>query len=297
MKFVDYPGKSAAAEKGWFLAHKWLLLRRLSQLTFLSVFLIGPLADIWIVKGSLVFSMTLDVLPLADPYVLLQSILAGHSLESKAFTGGLIILLFYFLVGGRVYCSWVCPVNMVTDAAFWLRRRLNIKGGARFSRSTRYWILAMTLIVAASSGAIVWELVNPVSMVHRGLIFGIGLSWMVVLTVFLFDLIISREGWCGHLCPVGAFYSLLGAKSIIRISAAGRDNCDDCMDCFNVCPEKQVISPALKGAEKNIGPIVTSGNCTNCGRCIDVCAKNVFRFSTRFTNKIVKIDSMKEAMK
>jgi ferredoxin-type protein NapH len=56
------------------------------------------------------------------------------------------------------------------------------------------------------------------------------------------------------------------------------------MDCFAVCPEQQVIKPALKGASKGLGPVILSGNCTNCGRCIDVCARDVFKFDVRFNN-------------
>lgn len=61
----------------------------------------------------------------------------------------------------------------------------------------------------------------------------------------------------------------------------GHDRCDDCMDCFAVCPEPQVINPAPKDAERNAGPAIASPNRTRCGRCIDVCPKDVFRFSLR----------------
>ncbi|MDH3783603.1 MAG: 4Fe-4S binding protein, partial [Desulfobulbaceae bacterium] len=88
-------------------------------------------------------------------------------------------------------------------------------------------------------------------------------------------------GWCGHLCPVGALYSLLGFVSILRVKAVQRDQCTDCMDCFTVCPEPQVIRPALKGDEGS-SPIIYSNNCINCGRCIDTCPHDVFRFSKRF---------------
>ena len=284
MKPGEYPGQTAIADKGWLAAHKWLVIRRISQLSILLLFMLGPWFGVWIVKGNLVSSLTLGVLPLTDPYVLLQSLFAGQTIYKTAVIGAMIVLIFYLLVSGRVYCSWVCPVNMVTDAAAWLRQRFNIKGGARLSRSARYWMLGMTLIMALLTGTIVWELLNPVSMFHRALIFGIGLAWVMILAVFIFDLLIARMGWCGHLCPVGAFYSLLATHSIIRVSAAKREACDDCMDCFAICPEQQVIRPALKGAEQNIGPVILSPNCTNCGRCIDVCAKNVFRFSTRFSN-------------
>lgn len=281
-------GADAVAAKGWFGAHKWLVLRRLSQVGILALFLLGPWAGVWVVKGNLSFSYTLNFLPLTDPYVLLQSLLTRHVPEAKAFIGAVIVLVFYLLVGGRVFCSWVCPVNMVTDAAAWLRERIGIKGGAHVSRQARYWILAGTLVLALATGTIAWELVNPVSMLHRGLIFGIGAAWAVILSVFLFDIFVMKDGWCGHLCPVGAFYSLLARSSLIRVSAAKRTQCNDCMDCFVVCPEPQVIRPALKGVE-GAGPVILDANCTNCGRCIDVCSKNVFEFGTRFGNRIEKV--------
>jgi ferredoxin-type protein NapH len=101
---------------------------------------------------------------------------------------------------------------MVTDAAGWLRDRLGITGASSLSAKTRYWILGMTFI-GSVTGMVLWELINPVSMLHRGLIFGIGTAWMVVLAIFLFDLFVMSRGWCGRLCPVGAFYSLIGRWS------------------------------------------------------------------------------------
>jgi len=279
-------GAEAVAEKGWLRANRWLILRRISQFGILGLFLLGPLAGIWIVKGNLNYSFTLDLLPLTDPYVALQSAMTGHFPEKLGLIGVGIALAFYLLVGGRVYCSWVCPVNLVTDAAGWLRDRLGIKGSTHLSRKTRYWILAMTLLGSALTGVVLWELINPVSMLHRGLIFGLGAAWTVVLAVFLFDLFVMSRGWCGHLCPVGAFYSLLGRWSPLRVSAPARAACNDCMDCFEVCPEPQVIRPALKGEGKGVGPVILAANCTNCGRCIDVCSKEVFTFGLRFNNPV-----------
>lgn len=274
-------GAEAIATKGWWAAHKWLILRRFTQLGLLALFLAGPLAGLWIVKGNLSFSYTLNTLPLADPYVLLQSLAAGHMPEKLALIGVAIVVAFYLLVGGRTYCSWVCPVNLVTDLANWLRVRLGLKGGAHVSRQVRYWVLGMTFVAAAVSGTIAWEMVNPVTMTHRGLIFGAGLAWTVLLAVFLLDLFVMRHGWCGRLCPVGAFYSLIGKFALLRVKLPARAACNDCMDCFAVCPEQQVIRPALK-AIGGTPPLILEANCTNCGRCIDVCSKDVFTFGTRF---------------
>ena len=79
-------GHDAIVAKGWFGAHKWLLARRVSQLGILALFLLGPLAGVWIVKGNLSFSYTLGVLPLTDPYILLQSLLTRHLPEQRPFS-------------------------------------------------------------------------------------------------------------------------------------------------------------------------------------------------------------------
>ena len=147
-------GAEAVEEKGWLRAHKWLILRRISQFGILGLFLLGPLAGIWLVKGNLNYSYTLDILPLTDPFVALQSLAAGHVPETLGLIGVAIVLAFYLLVGGRVYCSWVCPINVVTDLAGWLRDRLGIKGGSSLSRNTRYWILGMTLVGSALTGVV-----------------------------------------------------------------------------------------------------------------------------------------------
>ena len=145
--------------------------------------------------------------------------------------------------------------------------------------------MAMILILSAVTGSIVWEQLNPVTVLQRGLLFGglvsgMGAGWLLLSAIFLFDAFVARRGWCGHLCPLGALYSLLGFASVLRVKAVRREQCTDCMDCFTVCPEPQVIRPALKGDEGS-SAVILSNNCLNCGRCIDICPHNVFCFSRR----------------
>ncbi len=281
---VKAPGRDAVRERGWWHAHRFLLLRRLSQFGILALFLLGPLAGLWIVKGNLASSLTLGVLPLTDPFVLAQTLAARHAPEAAALTGAAIVLAFYALVGGRVFCSWVCPVNVVTDSASWLRRRLRITTGRAPRGSLRYWLLGAVLVASAIAGQTVWESVNPVSLTQRALIFGGTLAWGGAAAVFLFDLLVAPRGWCGHLCPVGAAYALVGTKSVLRVSAAHSSRCNDCADCYAVCPEPQVIVIPLKGKD-GASPVIADRECTNCGRCIDVCAPDVFRFTHRFDTR------------
>lgn len=287
-------GADAIEAKGWIRAHKWLLLRRISQFSILGLFLLGPIAGIWIIKGNLASSLILDTVPLGEPLLLVQMFAAGFIPVNTAIFGTLIVVAFYMLVGGRVYCSWVCPINIVTDAAHWLRHKLGIKGSTRFSRKLRYWMLAMVIVLSAVTGTMAYELFNPVSLLHRGIIFGLGFGWSVVIAVFLFDLFVSNRGWCSHLCPMGGLYSLIGRGSLVRVRADKRSDCNDCMECFAVCPEQQVLKLPLKGASKNVGPVVLEGECTNCGRCIDICSKDVFSFGLRINN-VEKIERVNGA--
>lgn len=279
-----FPGQKKAAQQGWWAANRWLLSRRLVQLALLGLFLVGPLCGWWIVKGTLASSLTLDVLPLTDPLIALQSLLAGHPVLASVWWGALIVTVFYLLVGGRVFCSWVCPVNMVTDCAAWARTRLGWRDGASLPRSVRYGILGGVLLTSLLTGTIAWEFVNPVTMLHRGLVYG---AWgagtatvLLTLAVFVLDFAVTPRLWCGALCPVGAFYGgVLGHTALLRVAATERERCDRCMECFAVCPERQVLHGPLWGEQS---PVITGVSCTNCGRCIDVCPENVFRFVPRW---------------
>ena len=71
---------------------------------------------------------------------------------------------------------------------------------------------------------------------------------------------------------------------MLRVSARHASRCNDCADCYAVCPEPQVIVMPLKG-KGGAGPVITDRACTNCGRCIDVCAPQVFTYTHRYDHR------------
>ncbi len=288
MKIERAPGRKAWASRGWWATHRFLILRRIVQVGVLALFLAGPLAGVWIIQGTIAASLTANVVPLTDPLVLLQGLIARHWPEATAFVGCLIAVALYLAFGGRTYCSWICPINPIADSAAWLRRRAGVDKGFAMRLSTRLWILAMVLVASVVTGTIAWEFVNPVTIVWRAVTFqtGVVAALLVVAAIFLFDLLVVRQGWCGHLCPVGAFYGLLAKATLLRVSARGRERCDDCLECFVVCPESHVIAPALRGARAGRGPVVLSGDCTVCARCVDVCPEQVFTLTHRFDTRV-----------
>jgi ferredoxin-type protein NapH len=124
-----------------------------------------------------------------------------------------------------------------------------------------------------------FEVISPIGFLHREIIFGIGSGWAVILMLVFFDFGIVKNGWCGHLCPLGAFYSLVGRFGLLKVKH-NKDNCTNCNKCFVVCPEVQVLS--IVGKEDGF---VTSGECTNCLRCIEVCDDDALNFSIKYVFK------------
>jgi len=259
--------------------YRYLFFRRLTQVGLLVLYF-GANAWGWtLLMGNLSSSIILGIIPMSDPYAALQMLAAGAVLAVDLLIGVGVVTLLYFIIGGRAFCSWVCPINMITDAANFLRRKLGIDRiqGVKqpASRNLRYWVLALSLIISFIMGVTAFEFISPISMVHRGIVFGLGFGWAAMLIIFLFDLFILKNGWCGHICPLGGFYSLLGKFSLLRVHHI-QENCTLCMKCKEVCPEHQV----LHMIGKQTLPVL-SGECTNCARCIEVCDDEALEFSIR----------------
>ena len=261
--------------------NRYLLLRRLTQAMVLLAFVISPWlaaeAGFWLLKGNLSSSLMFDAVPLADPLVTLQTLTSGHLPEATLVLGGILILSLYGLLGGRSFCSWVCPVNPVTDLAAWLRLKLRLPRTPEWPRSLRWYLLTLVLVLPAFTGLLVWEWVNPVPVLYRAVLFGSLSGLWLLAGIFMLDLFISERAWCGHLCPNGSLYSLAGKVSPLRMAVIRPQACDMCMKCFDVCPERQILKPALKGDS----PKLLGAACSACGRCIDVCDQQVFSFNNR----------------
>ncbi len=268
-------------------ARRLLLLsvvRRVVQLSILGLF-IGTARLGWtllgepLLSGDFSSSLFAGALPLADPFAFLQKLCAGHAPELAMTTGSLIVLAVYVIAGGRAFCGWVCPMNIVTDAAASLRGRLGIRSESlRIHRSVRYGVALGALIASAVTGAAAFEWISPQAFLWREAIWGIGMGFVAsVLGVFALDTLLVSRGWCGHLCPLGAFWSIVGRAGLIKPLFID-ERCTRCADCIKVCPEPQVINfkdAAARG-------MIASGECTSCGRCAAACPENAIVFAPRF---------------
>ncbi len=262
------------------LKYKFLILRRITQFGILFLYFAANAYGWKILIGNLSFSKLFNKIPLTDPYAFLQMLFAGAVISSDLIAGVIIILLFYAIIGGRAYCSWVCPVNLITDFAAWVRRITHHEKDNLISamkiRKFRYAFMIVMLIFSAFIGAAAFEFISPIGIFTRGVAFTFGFGWVWLLTIFIFDAFVLKNGWCGHICPVGAMYSLIGSKSLIRIYHT-KENCTNCGNCLTICPESQVLSPVINKKSD----FITGMECTECGRCIEVCEDNALKFSLR----------------
>lgn len=258
--------------------YKYLILRRFTQISIMFLYMSANIWGLTILQGNLSSSLFLEFIPLSDPYAALQMLAAGTLLSVDLLIGVFIIVVFYGLFGGRAFCSWVCPINIVSDLSNYIRRKFGfnkIQKKQPASRNLRYYILGLSFVISFALGVTAFEAVSPISMVHRGLVFGMGFGWSAILIIFLFDLFVLKNGWCGHICPLGGFYSLIARFSLIKVDH-NVDNCTACMKCKEVCPENQVLFMVTKESK-----LVLSGECTACARCIEVCDDDALNFSIR----------------
>ncbi len=273
-----------------FQKMRYTLLRRAVQLTVLCLF-IGTARWGWRVAGAPLLdgthsaSKVAGILPLTDPLATLERLVAGHLPTMTAGLGAVLVVILYGMLGSRTFCGWICPMNMVTDAASWLRNELGLKADVvRLSRHVRYGLLIAALFLSAATGTAAFEVVSPQAWLWRDLIFGTGLATLsVVSAIFTLDLALMKHGWCGHLCPLGAFWSLVGRlspKPLVQIHFDDQA-CTRCGDCLHVCPEPQVIRFVDLAKTGRI----PSGDCLNCGQCIAVCPDKALAFKGQGTPK------------
>ncbi len=248
---------------------KWTIARRGVQLAVIA--LIGsPLAGLSFFQGNLSAASLFSV-ALADPLAFLQASLAGRVFVASFLGSALLVALFYFLLGGRTFCGWVCPVYLLTELADKIRARLG-SGKRTMSLSGTRWSFVVVLLISPVAGIPLFEVVSPIGVVTRAVMFGAWLPLLLIGAILVVEVVIARRVWCRSLCPVGGFYSLLGRFSPVRVSFI-ESKCTNCGECTQACPVEEVLVPSL---EHHAGQIV-SGDCTRCGACIDVCAPGALR--------------------
>jgi len=290
---------------------KWIIVRRFVQISVIAILFSQTLGATFF-RGTLV-SATFFGIPLFDPLAGLDYIFATKSIYFPMLSGIGIVVLFYFLVGGRVFCGWVCPVYLLSELSAKLPRKLIIFR-VKTSLSTRFWFLAIILVLSLLTSKPVFETISPIRIFSENLAYGIdppatrnavidgseqtdqpsvfdessladlkpnwiilfNSSLLLIALILLIDIFIKRGWWCRYTCPLGAIYTLIGKYSPVKVRI-DHAACDQCGDCFKVCLPSEVLREPVMGDTIWI----KNSSCTNCLNCVDICHTNALKLSLK----------------
>lgn len=253
--------------------------RRWTVLALVNLFFIASSAlSINALEGALTGSRFVGF-HLADLNSSLQVMLAFKHMLINLLIGTVTVAFIWWLLGGRTFCSWVCPYHLLAEWAESLHLKLKAKGMAmdiKFERGTRTWLWLIFAVLAFLSSYTVFETISPTGILSRALIYGPGLALIWVVLILLFEIFFSRRAWCRYACPIGLTYGLVGHSSPLKVQYH-LDGCFHDGACRQVCLVPHVLEVTKRNrateAHMNIG-----ADCTRCGRCVEVCPTDSLTF-------------------
>lgn len=274
--------RAHAVKKNTWRNRRWATLIAANLLFVLSYWL-----DIQILEGSLTASRFVGF-HLIDLNSALQVMLAHKHIIVNLLIGTGTILLGWALLGGRSFCSWVCPYHFLAEWAEKLHLYLAEKKlvtDAPIDRRLRvvFWVVFAGLALA--TGYTVYEAISPTGILSRALIYGPGLALLWVIALLAFEVFFSRRAWCRYACPIGLTYGVVGIISPLRVKYT-LEGCFHEGDCRKVCLVPHVLDTVIKGravdTEVPIGP-----DCTRCGLCVDTCPSGSLKFEVKGLSKLL----------
>lgn len=208
---------------------------------------------------------------------------------------GVIGVVLFTVIYGRLFCGWVCPQTIFMEFIFrridyliegdWTEQKKlaampmnGVKLRKRILKYGFYWIIsffiANTFLAYIIGTDELWDILqDPIQMHIGGLI-----SITIFTTVFFFVFAYLREQVCTTICPYGRLQGVLLDQNSMVVAydhvrgegrakfrkgedrkEIGKGDCIDCHQCVNVCPT---------GIDIRNG---TQLECINCTLCIDAC--------------------------
>jgi len=277
-------GKTRLSWRGW----RWISIIVINIAFFLSFYI-----DVQLLEGTLNGSRLLGF-HLIDPFTALEILVSDFSVHINVIIGSITLIVFYFFVGGKAYCAWVCPYGLLSEIGEKIHLRLVAKKIIKernFNPNIRFVLWGVFLLAAFIDGYLVFEVINPIGIISRFISYGWSLALSLVLIILLFEIFFSRRGWCKYVCPVGTTYNFIGWIGLNRIKW-DMDKCDHCSACIAVCPEDHVlefIKPKYDKGRKDKNKTqeyVINGDCILCGRCFDVCHVDAYKMDFRLKDLV-----------
>jgi ferredoxin-type protein NapH len=267
--------------------HTWRNRRWAVLISVNLLFTLSYWVDIQLVEGSLTASRVVGF-HMADVYSSFLVMLAQKHIAVNLVIGLVTISLLWGLIGGRAYCSWVCPYHLLAEWSEALHLKLAELGIVQdhpFHRGIRVVLWVVFALLALVTGHTLFLTLNPIGILSRAVVYGpsLALGWVVLLLVF--EVVYSRRAWCRYLCPIGLTYGAIGAQAPWRVVYA-LEACAHEGECRKVCEVPHVLDLTIRGratdVRMDVGP-----DCTRCGLCVDACPTQSLRYEVKGLDKLL----------
>lgn len=275
------------AERDMNPSTKWRNRRWASILLINALFIVSFSLDIQLIEGSLSASRVVGF-HFADLNAALQVTLAFKQILINLVIGTVTVLLLWWLLGGRTFCSWVCPYHLLSEFAEMIHLRLagmKLVRDMPMHRGLRTVLYVIFAVLTFVSGYTVFEAISPVGILSRAMIYGPGLAMIWVVLLLAFEVFFTRRAWCRYMCPIGLTYGLVGITSPMYV----KYDLEKCLhegDCRAVCLVPHVLEPTKKGFSLK-EQMALGADCTRCGMCVDVCPTQSLTFDVKGLNKLL----------
>lgn len=177
------------------------------------------------------------------------------------------------LIFRKNFCSWICPVGLISESLARLGRRLFGRNFRPWKwldvllRSIKYLLLGFFVwAIITMSAAALQEFIhsgyNRISDVKMYYFFArLSTTSIIVITVLALGSVFINGFWCRYLCPYGAWLGLFSWLSPVKVRRDAA-SCTDCGLCDKVCMARLPVSKK----ERIISP-----ECTGCLDCVASC--------------------------
>ncbi|MGH4139726.1 4Fe-4S binding protein [Clostridium sp.] len=195
----------------------------------------------------------------------------------KIFSGTIIlfaITLVIAIIFRRSFCGLICPFGAIQEFFGKLGQKIFKKKfimPAKIDKPLRYLkyvILAITIFYAWKTAGLWMAPYDPWSA-YAHLPEGISSVWaesaigLIILIITVVGSLIYDRFFCKYLCPMGAFYAIVGKFSPYKV-VRNENKCIDCGICSKKCPVNIDVQHLSE---------VKSAECISCQTCVLNCPR------------------------